>query len=485
MEALSFRSFKAILWNASGQFSTQIISFAIGIILARLLSPAEYGLIALAIVFNGISGVFIDGGFAAALIRKKNPTENDLSTVFYFNNGMAVLMYILIFLLAPAIAEFFNQPNIILIIRILSLNFILASIGNVHSIILIKKLDYKTQSIYRILSVLISGIIGIVLAMKGFGVWSLVTQSLLQNAIWVLMLWMKNFWYPIAVFSINSFKELFSFGSKLMASSFLYQIFSQSYSVIIGKFFPLSQLGYYNRADSYQKMTSLTLTNMVNSIVFPALTSLQDDDKRLKDGYRRIIKMTMLINVPMMIGFILVAQPLILFMITDKWLPAVPLLQWLCVAGLFFPMHVIIMNILNVKGRSDVYLYLVILKESLIVFAIVIGYHWGVFGLVIGQVIVSFIAYLFIGYFAGRFIRYTIFQQLYDIIPFFFLSIVMFGFGYFAGFLITNLLLKIFIQFSVCIVTYLGMTKVFKLSTMIEMTNLIKELFHRKDIEII
>ncbi|OFX17435.1 MAG: hypothetical protein A2033_07800 [Bacteroidetes bacterium GWA2_31_9] len=480
MDSLSTLSFKAFLWNAIGQFFTQIISFIVGIILARILSPNEYGLLAMALFFNGISNVFIDGGFSSALIRKKDPSQKDLSTVFIFNIIMALFMYASIYLLSPSISSFFKESKLTLIIRILSLNFIIVAFGTIQGVLLTKKLDYKTQSIIRVISVIISGTIGVFMALNGYGIWALVIQIILQSIIWVVSIWVVCKWKPIFFFSKASFKEFFSFGSKLMMSSFLYEFFAQAYPIIIGRFFSITQVGYYNRAESYQKITSYTISNMVNSVVFPSLSLVQDDNERLREGYRKIIKLTMFITVPLMTGLILLSNPLIVLLITEKWLPIVPYLQWLCIVGMFQPLNAIILNILNVKGRSDIFLYLIIVNKSMMILSILIGFYWGIIGLIIGQVFTALLTFLISAYYSGRYIKYSVIAQIMDILPFFALSFVMFIIGYFLGFKIENYILRISFQFIICIILYFSFAKLFNLSALKELINIILTLSSKK-----
>ncbi|MEI6854340.1 MAG: oligosaccharide flippase family protein, partial [Bacteroidota bacterium] len=301
--------------------------------------------------------------------------------------------------------------------------------------------------------------------------------------IWVIGMWLTSKWRPILVFSRKSFKDLFAFGSKLMASSFLYEIFAQSYPVIIGKFFSASQVGFYNRAESYQKITSYTISSMVNSVTFPALSLIQNDDQRLREAYRRIIKMTMLITVPLMAGLILIARPLIITLITAKWIQVVPYLQWMCVVGMFQPINVINLNIVNVKGRSDLYLYLIIANKVLIVLSIFVGYFWGIIGILIGQVFTAVISYAMSAYLADRFIKYSVFQQAKDIAPYFLLSTGMCIIGYLSGHYIDNLVVKMLLQIAVCMGFYYAMARVLKLTALDELISLITNFIRRKPSE--
>lgn len=479
-QTLTTKSFIAVLWSAGGTFFAQGISFVIGLVLARLLMPSEYGLVSIAVIFNGISAVFVNSGFSSAIIRKKTPTHADLSTVFNFNILAASIIYVLIFIFSPHIANYFNHPQLIVIIRILSLNIVISALGSIQVTLYMKKLDYKTQSLSKIISSLISGIIGIFLAYNKFGVWALIVQSILQQIISLFILWAKSNWKPSLIFSKSSFKELFNFGSKLLVSNLLFQIFSQIYPVLIGKFFPLAQLGYYNRADNYQKMIGKTLSNMVVNVAFPSLSAIQNDTSRLREGYRRIIKMTMFINVPIMFCLIVISKPLIIVLITDKWLPVVPYLKWLCVSGVFYPLLGITMNIFKVKGRSDLYLLLVIVKKSIILISIIIAFRWGVIGLVISQAITAFLAYLIYGFYSGRYINYKLINQIKDISPFFILSGFMALFAILIGDYFNNLLIKMIFQLVFCGVFYYSISRLFKLSSLLEIQKLLLNLYRKE-----
>lgn len=473
---LSEKSFVAVIWNALGYFSTHVTSAVIGIVLARLLLPSDYGLISIAVVFSVISNVFVDGGLGSALIRKKEVSKADLSTVFYFNIIIAVFFYSLIYILSPKVSDFFELPQLSIIIRVLSLNIIINAFGAIQNVLLVKKLNYRTQSYIRIISIIISGAIGIYMAFSGYGVWAIVIQSVSQQSIWLVLIWSKSIWKPSFIFSQESIRELFSFGSKLMISNFLYQTLAQVYPVVIGKLFPIAQLGYYSRAENYQKMTGRTLTKIVADVSFPALSKIQDDDARLKEGYVRIIRLIMFINIPLMIGLVLIADSLIITLLTEKWRPVIPYFQWLCIAGLFHPSIVIIMNVFNVKGRSDLYLYIVLIKETINLLAIIIGYNWGVIGLVVGQVVVALITFLLCGFMAGREIKYSVIQQIKDISIFFFMSIVIFAFGWLIGNLLEHTLVRLITQTAIFIVLYAILAYVFKIKQLNELTSMFKKL---------
>ena len=300
-ESLSQKSFRAGIWSLAGKLASQAISFVIGIFLARILAPHEYGLIALAMVFIAISSVFVDGGFSTALIRKENPTQADLSTVFYLNVGAALLLFAVMFVTAPYMALYYGEPLLSPVVRLVSLQFLIASLCTVQSVLLTKKLDFRTQSIIHVAGVSVSGGVGLYMAFNGFGVMALVAQVLVQETVRALLLWVLGSWRPSWLFSVASFRELFSFGSRLLASGLLNKVFDNLYPLVIGRFFSVVQLSYYSRANGYQALFSQNFVSMVNAVSFPSLVKFQNDDERLRSGLQKMNTLVMLVNTPVML----------------------------------------------------------------------------------------------------------------------------------------------------------------------------------------
>lgn len=486
-ESLGLKSFKGVLWNVLGRFSNQAMGFAMGIVLARLIAPENYGLIAMAMVVVGITGFLIDGGFGVALIRKKEPSASDYYTVFWFNSGVALALYILIWLAAPALEKFFETPQLTSVIRWISLTLLIRGGVVIQGIQLTRRLAFKTMNLASMVATLISGIVGISMALAGYGVWALVVQQLLSQLINSFLIILINRWSPAWVFSRSSFHSLFAFGSKLLLSGFLNAVFENLYPLIIGKIFSPASLAFYTRADSYQKLIARNLTSVVSSVSFPSLAPLQDDNARLKNAYRQIISMVMLVNTPVLLGLVAVAEPLIEFMITDKWLPTVPYLQWLCLAGLLYPLHAINLNVINVKGRSDIFLKLEIAKKILVVLAIFAGLPWGVKGLVIGQVVVSFLAYFLNAWFSLRLIGYTIKEQIRDVWPFLiigvFMSALVWGLGHDSlklGIGNSGLSMQLIVQVITGVVFYLGVVWLFRLPALYQLLEMLQKVARRR-----
>ena len=424
-DSLKRETAKGFIWSAIERFSVQGLQFLLGLILARLLLPTDYGLVGMLAIFLAISQSFIDSGFSSAFIQKKDRTEEDFSTTFFFNIGVGLFFYLLLFLCAPLIANFYKTPELILLTKVIGINVFITSLAVVQRAKFTIRLDFKTQAKASLVSVLIGGCMGIAMAYKGFGVWAIVIQSILQNGINTLLLWVLSKWIPMAVFSKKSFKSLFSFGSKLLGAGLLDTFFRNIYLLVIGKLFNAAELGFYTRAEQFQKMPSENITGIIQRVTFPVLSSIQDDDEKLLKAYRSFIRISVFIVFPLMIGLALVAGPLIFLLLTEKWMPVVPLLQLLCVAGMLYPVHAINLNILNVKGRSDLFLRLEVIKKSVFTVILLITIPIGIKALVIGQIFISFIGFFINTYYSGKIINYGAWKQFKDMLPTTIITLIM------------------------------------------------------------
>ncbi|MGR7813244.1 lipopolysaccharide biosynthesis protein [Lacinutrix undariae] len=425
MSSLKKKTLDGLLWSTIERFSIQAVQFVLGIILARLLLPSDYGFIGVLAVFMSISQALIDSGFSQALIQKKNADEKDYNTVFYFNIASSVCIYIVLFLLSEPIAVFYEEPLLENLIKILGLNIIFSSFSIVQLAILTKELNFKTQSKASLISVIISGVIAVYFAYTGMGVWALVIQVLLKSSINTLLLFVFTKWKPILLFSKKSFHSLFSFGSKLLFSGLLNAVFNNIYLIIIGKFYTIKELGYYTRANQFQQLPSETLTVILQRVTFPVLSSIQDEDEKLSSYYKKFIKLAAFINFPLMTLLIVLAKPLVKLLLTDKWIEAAPFLQLLCFVGILYPIHAINLNLLKVKGRSDLFLKLEVYKKVLIIISIVITIPFGIKVLIIGQIACSFISLYLNTYYTKKLIDYGFFAQLKDLFIYFTISVIM------------------------------------------------------------
>lgn len=417
MTNLREKTISGIIWSFADNSLTQIITFVVGIILARLLSPAEFGLVGMIGIFIAVGQAFVDSGFNQALIRKQDCTSTDYSTVFYFNLVVSIIFYIILFFSAGYISDFFNEPKLVEIVRVVSLSILFNAFGLVQETQLTKEIKIKVQTKISLTANIISGIISLALAYKGFGVWSLVFRNLSNVFVRNLLLWKFNKWKPALVFSLNSFKELYAFGSKLFLSGLINRIFENIYYFVIGKYFSAEQLGFYTRADTFARLPSSNINGVVQRISYPVLVKLQNDDVALKNALKKLIKSTMLLTMFFMIIMAAAAESLIITLIGEKWHQSVFYLQLLCFSLILFPLQSLNLNMLNVKGRSDLFLKLEIIKKLLVVPVIFIGILYGIKTMLFAMIINSLISYYLNSYYNKMLINYSLPEQIKDLLP--------------------------------------------------------------------
>lgn len=432
--SLKTKTINGFKWSFIDTIFRYFLTFFVSIILARILSPSDYGLIGIVGVFMAFSRVFIDGGFSDALIRKIDCTTDDYSSVFIFNLALAMFFYSLLFFAAPSISTFFDQEQLTALVRVAGLGLIIGATASVHSVILKKTINFKLLAIIGFLATIVSGIVSVTMAFNGYGVWSLVWSGLLQSAFSAILLWFKNKSSIKFSFKIKILKEHFNFGSKIMMGSFIHAVYNNMYYVLIGKIYNPSLLGYYTRADNFQKLFSDNIDIIVRQVTYPVLSQLQDNEAKLKETYQVLIRFTAFATFILLMGLFVVAKPFTVTLIGVKWLPSVPLLQLLCFVGLLAPLISINTNILNVKGRSDLSLKMVIFKIVLAIPALISGYYYGIFIMIIGALFAMVIMYLIVIYYSHLIIGYTIRDQLKDIFPSFILVLFAFTPVYFINF---------------------------------------------------
>lgn len=363
--SLKGKTVHGVIWSLIDNVSSSGVIFFVGIILARLLTPEEYGVMAMVSIFIAISNSIIDSGFSSALIRKVKVKPIEYNTVFYFNLLISLLLYICLFFISPFIALFFREPILCEVMRVIGLILIINALSIIPYTIFVREINFKTQTIISLIASVGSGVIGVWMAFSGQGVWSLVGQQLGRQCLNTLFLWFFCHWKPTVSFSMTAFKEMFGFGSKLLLSGLLDTIYKDIYYIVIGRCFSSSILGQYTRAKQFSMVFSTNLTTVVQRVSFPVLSSIQDDSIRLREAYRKVIKSTMLVSFACMLGLAAIAKPLLILLISDKWLPAVYFLQIVCFSNMLYPLHAINLNILKVKGRSDVFLKLEVIKKSI------------------------------------------------------------------------------------------------------------------------
>lgn len=423
-ESLKNKTVKGVGWSFIDNLSSSGITFLVGLILARLLTPSEYGIMAILTIFIAVSNSIVDSGFSNALIRKTDARRVDYNTVFLFNLLVSGLLYVVLFLAAPAISWFFKEPLLVEVMRVIGWVLVINALAIIPRTLFVKEVNFKTQTKVSLIASISSGVIGIGMALAGLGVWSLVGQQLSRQLLNTLFLWIYCTWRPAWEFSMQSFKELFGFGSKILLSGLLNTIFNEIYSLVIGRCYTSAQLGQYTRANQFNQIFSSNLTTVIQRVSYPVLSSIQNEPERLREAYRKVIKSTMLISFACMLGLAAVARPLILILIGEKWLPAVGFLQIICFSGMLFPLHAINLNILQVKGRSDLFLRLEIIKKIIAVGPLVLGVLFSIEYMLWGSVCTSLIAYFLNSYYSADLINYPTKEQIKDILPTFLVSFV-------------------------------------------------------------
>lgn len=433
---LKQKTVNGLTWNFIDSFANYGVQFVVGIILARILSPNEFGLIGILTVVIAISQVFIESGFSQALIQKKECSETDYSTVFIFNLIVSILFFLILFFSAEYISVFFKEPLLKNLLRVLATGLIINAFSVVQRTILTKNINFKLQTKISAIASVVSGIVSITMAKMGFGVWSLVALTMVRFTLNTIFLWLWATWKPLTTFSKKSFNELFSFGSKLLISSLIDTLYRNVYYIIIGKYFSATELGFYTRADQFKAMPSQNLQGIISRVSFPALALLQNDIPRLKNAYKRLLKGTMFITFILMLGMAATAESLVVTLIGEKWLPAVQYLQLLCFIGMLYPLHALNLNMLSVQGRSDLFLKLEIIKKILAVPTILIGIFFGIKIMILGMLINSIISFFLNSYWSGRRLNYSSFDQIKDFLPAFFIALIVNSVVFILNFLI-------------------------------------------------
>lgn len=415
-QSLGSQAVNGAFWTYLQQFGTLGIQFIVTTILARLLEPAEFGLIGMITVFVQISHMLVQGGMTQSLIRTKSITNDDLSTVFYFNLGISTLLYGVLYICAPYIAAFYKQGVLVDILRVYSLVFVINSFGIVQITMLTKALNFKRQTWVTVVSLVSGATVGISLAYLGFGVWSLVYSQVVTASVATILYWITSSWKPSLLFNSEKFKYHFNFGYKLTLSGLLNTVFQNIYLIIIGRAFNATQLGYYTQAVKLRNLPVNSFSNSLQKVTFPLFSKCKDDIE-LKALFRKISITVIYIIAPILFFIAALSHELIEFLFTSKWLPAAPYLSLLCFAGILQPIHAFNLNILLVRGRSDLFFKLALLKKSLVVLILLISVKYGIIGLIIGQILNSLIALPINAYYINKYLKYSFWDQVLDLLP--------------------------------------------------------------------
>ena len=470
----------SLLWKMLERGGTQGIQFIVMIVLARLLLPEEFGLIVLVTIFITTAGVFVHGGFTTALIQKKNADEIDYSSIFYLNLFVASMLYILIFFISPFISMFFKEPQLIPVLKVLSITLFFGAINSIQNALISRNMQFKKLFFSSLWAVVISGTIGITLAYANFGIWALVFQSLTNQLLVTVILWFTVSWRPQLLFSIKRIIELFSFSWKLLISGLVDTLYNNLQNILVGKLFSPTMLGFYNRGDQLPKFLVTNIDGSIQTVMFPTLSSYQDDKRRMKEIVRRSIVTSSFIIFPMMVGLAIIAEPLVKVLFTEKWLPVVPFVQIFCASYALWPIHTVNLQAINALGRSDIFLKLEIIKSIIGLSILGISLQFGIYMLALGVFIIGFISTFINAYPNMTLLNYSIWEQLKDLIPSLLLSlimgIVMFPIQWFG----MSAIVTIIIQISIGIVLYIGLAKLFKLECFMYILLTMKDLLNHK-----
>jgi O-antigen/teichoic acid export membrane protein len=431
--SLTQKTISGIIWNFAEQIGRKGISVIITLMLARFLVPADYGLVAMMAVFLAVATSLMDSGFTQALIRLPDATPSDFDTAFYANLALGFLAYMLLFLAAPLIAGFYDESRLTLLIRVAGINILIHAFQVIQRAVLSRELNFKVQLQASLPAGIISGTVAIILAYNGFGVWALIVQMLLSSFILTLLLWKLQGWRPGLSFSKTSLESMYNFGYKLFLSVLLNIVFENIYVIVIAKLFATATAGYYFFADKLKNLVVSQFVSSIQAVTYPALSSLQTDDTRLKAGYKKVIQVTTFIFFPVILTLAALTDPLFKILLPEKWYPAVLYLQLMCLANVTYPLHLFNLNVLKVKSRSDLFLYLEIFKKTLIAIVLFMSVKFGVIGILIGQIIISVFAYIPNSYFSAKLINYPVREQMEDFMPCLALSSSVALIVYFTG----------------------------------------------------
>ncbi|MDF1618118.1 lipopolysaccharide biosynthesis protein [Petrocella sp. FN5] len=470
----------SLLWKLLERSGSQGVQFVVQVILARLLLPQEYGIIAIVMVFVLLANVFVQSGFNTALIQKKEVDELDFSSVFYLSLGVAGLLYGLIFLGAPFIASFYSQPMLVPVLRVVSLTLFIGALNSVQNAYVARHMLFKRLFVSSLGAVLVSGLVGIAMAFYGLGVWALVAQQLTNQLVIAMILWFTVKWRPHLLLSLKRLKVLFDYAGKLIASALIDTLYRDLSALIIGKMYVPAMLGFYNRGRQFPELMVTNINGSIQSVMLPALSAHQEDRKRVKEMMRRAIVSSSFLIFPMMVGMAVVARPLVLVLLTDKWLPAVPFLQIACLTYALMPIHTANLQAINAMGRSDIFLKLEVIKKIYGLIILGVSLPFGVYAIALGQGVNSLISSFVNAYPNKRLLNYSYREQLMDIMPALFISGLMGGLIY--GFYLLKMQagLLLLVQVGAGLIIYIGLAMVFKIECFNYLVTTMKQLLEKR-----
>lgn len=466
----------SLFWKLLERGGTQGIQFIVQIILARLLAPEQFGVIAIVMVFINLAQVFVQSGFSTALIQKKDTDDEDFSSIFYLSLIIALLLYIIIFFTAPSISVFYREPMLSPMLRVLSLILFTGALNSVQNAYVARNLMFKKLFKSSVGAIVISGILGVTAAYMGMGVWALVIQQLSNQISISIIMWFTVNWRPKLVFSFKKVKKLFSFGWKLLASSLLNVLYLEIRTLFIGRIYSSSALGFYNRGEQFPKLIVNNIDGSIQSVMLPTLSAYQDNKIRAKEIMRRSIVTSSFLVFPMMIGMAVVAEPLVVIVLTEKWLPAVPFLQIFCLSYALVPIHTANLQAINAMGRSDIFLKLEMIKKTVGLIILGISLPLGVYAIAIGQLFSGIISTFINAYPNKKLLNYSYKDQLRDIFPSFFIALIMGVVVYVFNYLNLGEGKILLLQLLTGSLIYMGLAKIFKIDSFDYLINTMKQL---------
>lgn len=454
---------KNFIWRFAERCGAQVVTFIVSIVLARILSPADYGKIALVTVFTTIMQVFVDSGLGTALIQKKDADDLDFSSVFYFNFVVCIVLYLFMFFVAPLISKFYNDQTFTPIIRVISITIIISGIKGIQQSYVSKNMLFKKFFFSTLGGTVFSAFLGIALAYCGFGVWAIVAQQLSNTIVDTIILWITVDWRPKKIFSWTRLSTLLSFGWKLLVSSLLETVYNNLRNLIIGKYYSSSDLAYYNQGDKLPNVFATNINVSIDSVLLPTMSNEQDDRVKVKAMTRRSIKISTYIMAPIMIGLAFCAEPIVRLILTEKWLPCVPFLRIFCVTYMFYPIHTANLNAIKAMGRSDMFLKLEIFKKVFGLALLFCTMWYGVMVMAYSLLFASVINQIINSWPNRKLLEYTYIEQIIDILPSIVLSLIMGTLVYFIGLISLPNIFVLLIQILAGIVLYIIGSVIFKL----------------------
>lgn len=457
-KSIKSKTAKGVFWSSIERFSVQGVQFIVLLIIARILSPKDFGLVGMLTIFIAVADSLVDSGFSQALIRKQDRTETDNSTVFYFNVVFSIIIYLILYATAPFVADFYGVPQLVLLMRVLCLVVVISSFGVVQLAIYTAEINFKVQAKATLTGAIVSGIVGIFLAWYGYGVWALIWQQLVNVFVRTILLWFFSSWCPKWVYSWNSFRIMFGFGSKLLISTLIDTIYNNLYQIVIGKVFSASALGHFSQAKHFPNIPASTITNVLQRVTYPSLCTMQDDNVRLRGAYRELLRLSAFVVFPLMCLLAGVADPLVEILIGSKWHYASTLIVPLSFSMMWYPIQAINLNLLKVKGRSDWYLKLEIIKKIVGVLILIATIPFGVTIMCWFRILSSIVSLVLNTYYTGKLIDLGFFAQMKDLFPTLVASILMFFVAYSVRFFIGNILMQLLVGSIIGILFYVGIT---------------------------